>query len=227
MTSAILFLGEFNFIKRIKIFVYSYLMVSLVYAIIQIGFIFMDHPLKASVSSSYGRFMDAFGSGFLTFSLILILLFIFLPYLKKSLSKSIAFLFILGFYILGGIKVFKVETTEYSQLYNSQIYYLINEGFSQCENYSKGSDEKIRIYYHEDIEDNVLRYWKETLGFYGLTDAELIPENRPEKFQFPVFRAEYGDCKVKLRYLYEEDFHTSTNPKFSYGREYFDYQKEE
>ena len=171
--------------------------------------------------------MDAYGPGFLTFSLILILLFTFLPDLKKSLSKSIAFLFILGFYILGDIEVYKIQVREYSQLYNSQIYYLITEGFSQCENYSNGPEEVVKIYYRGGSEDLLYSYWKGTLDFYGMPDAELIPDKGIEKSGLPIFRAAYGDCKIKLRYLHEEDFQTSTNPKFSYGPEYFDYQKEE
>ena len=227
ISAAISLASDQRFSKRLKILVYSGLIVSLAYAIIQIGFIFLDHPLKASVSSAFGRFMDAYGPGFLTFSLILILLFTFLPDLKKSLSKSIAFLFILGFYILGDIEVYKIQVREYSQLYNSQIYYLITEGFSQCENYSNRPEEVVKIYYRGGSEDLLYSYWKGTLDFYGMPDAELIPDNRIEKSGLPIFRAAYGDCKIKLRYLHEEDFQTSTNPKFSYGPEYFDYQKEE
>lgn len=224
ITAAISFFNNHVLVKRAKILIHSALLVAVAYSIINIGFIFLNYALKASVSSPNARFMEALGPGFLTITILFILLFATLPF-KSPISKTLLFIFLLGFFSAGVFGVFRNEKKEYSQLYNSQIYHLITDGFSQCDNFDVVGD--IKISYDEQVEDWVLRYWRESLNFYGLheVELELNPIHFPVKYQFPTFYAEKGNCRIRLRYLHDKDYQASHNPKFSYNaHDFFDFQ---
>ena len=212
--------------NRLKLFIFSSAMISISYAFLFLGMIYLDGPLAISPSSPDGYLIRFMGISFITLTLSNALISSMLINRRKIALFTCMVTFLVGFFTYGNVKILQNILITPTQLLNSQIYHLVKE----YNTFSFESNDKnqvpITIFVPTDIAPSQINHLKLTLIFNGYPDIELITSNISKDDPSIIMQAIGKNISLSLRELAERDFLISSNKKYSQYGKYFEFQFE-
>lgn len=203
-------------IKPIFLFILTILSSGLIFFSYSVYFnslIFLDHPLRISISSPFGYILTSLNEKFIYLTGLLIFLIVLYIYTKnKKLAGLIVFL-VCAFYIYSGINIYQLMLMP-RQRPNIQIAQIIKGIENSDELLADFRTSHLVFNVNPEISTNQIHRWGYTLFFNGYTDHEFNKNEVGGWISSVVLDLRFSNVSIDLRKVGLEEFNDCDCEKF-------------